>query len=147
MKNRFPYLQIAFTVILFMFYHNLACASGVGLSLGVGHEEWHDDINYGGGRNVINGGFLYETIVRRNKLFSYGFTFLRERNKDVSDKLNMYGWSTAQSFMFGLVRTRKVRFWVGPQVKLTFYNKLELNTNEQIVYRSGWFIDDRLGDV
>jgi hypothetical protein len=138
MKHTLQFSKIVFTAILFIFCSGQAHASGVGLSLGLGYENWDDDVNYSGDRQVGNIGFVYDTHVRRDRLFGYRLTLMREIND--GGRLDMRGWASTHDFTFGLIRTKTTRFWVGPELKTSFYNKLTLNTNEQIV-------DDRLGDV
>jgi hypothetical protein len=147
MKHALQFSKIAFAAILFLFCSSQAYAVGLGFSAGIGSEKWKDDeeFNYRGDRQVTNGGFVLDTHVRRNKLFGYRLTILKENND--GGKLDMRGWATTHDFTFGLVRTNSLRFWVGPELKTTFYNKLTLNTSEEVVFASDWFSKGGLGDV
>lgn len=148
MKRAFPLLRLVFSVMLFLACSSHAYAVGIGLTTGAAYENWYNDSNYSGGRYVSNIGLLLDTRVRRNKLFGYRFAFLRERNKDANNKLNMYGFATTHDFTFGLVRTPKLRFWVGPRLKVSFNNKVAINSDEGIVQTYSWTGENTtIGDV
>ena len=106
-----------------------AYAVGLGFSFGAGTEEWEDDLEHQGDREISNVGFLVDTAVARNKIFNYRFTFLKEDNKADSGllKLDMEGYAMTHDFGFGVLRTKHVRLWVGPQLKASFYDDLYSN--------------------
>ena len=137
MKHVFQFSHIVFTALLFLFCSSQAHAVGLGFSTGIGYEQWEDssEVDYSGDRQVVNGGFVLDTHVRRNKLFGYRFTFMREKNK--GGKIDMLGWATTHDFTFGLIRTNTMRLWVGPELKTSFYNKLTLNTDEAVEFDKG----------
>ena len=148
MKFTLQFLKIIVAAMLFVLYSNQTYANGIGLSAGVGSENWSNDENYNGNRQVWNLGFVVDTAVRRNKLFGYRFTLQREQNKSSGGRLDMSGLATTHDFDFGLLRNKKYRFWIGPELKLTFYNKLTIDTNEQMVSNNnGYFSQSELGDV
>lgn len=95
---------------------------------------------------MYNVGFVFDTFVRQDKFINYRFTLLRENN--AGGRMDMWDFSSTHEVGFGLVRRANYRFWVGPQVKFAFYNKLKLNTNEEVVFdNSDWFSESGLGDV
>jgi hypothetical protein len=148
MKLALQFPKIYFLALLFLISSSQAYASGLGVSGSIGLESWTRDENYSGDRLVSNIGFVFDTAVRRNRLFGYRFTFQREQNKSDGGKLDMHGWAIANDFQFGLVRTKYYRFWVGPELKVSFNNKLTINTNEQMVNdNNGYFSESGLGDV
>lgn len=147
MKHRLPIFKMMLFASLLVTFPRDGRGMGLGLSAGFGYEKWQNDINYSGDRHVSNAGFIIDTAVRGTNLFRYRFTFLREKNQSIGGKLDMHGWSTTHDFTFALVESKTMRIWLGPQMKLSYYNKLTLNTDEEIVYASGWLVDSRLGDV
>jgi hypothetical protein len=147
MNQPLPFSSAVLIALFFAICSSQAHAVGMGFSTGIGYENWEDDegVTYRGDRQVNNVGFVLDTRVRRDRLFGYRFRFLWEKND--GGRMDMQGWSITHDFTFGLVRSETMRFWVGPRLKTTFYNKLTLNTGEQIEADTGWFSDNRLGDV
>jgi len=129
-----------------MFCCSRAHAVGAGLAAGIGYENWHDDVNYSGDRRMYNFGFVFDTAVRRDQFINYRFTLLREYNE--GGRIDMRGFSTTHEVGFGILRRGNYRLWAGPQAKFVFYNKLDLNTDEEVVFNNAdWFSESGLGDV
>ena len=148
MQHTIQQIYIVIAAIFFVFCSNQAYAVSLGLATGFGYENWDEDeeINYSGDRQIYNLGFVFDTAVRRDQLINYRFMFLRETND--GSRIKMRGWSTTHEVGFGLVRRENFRFWVGPQAKVTFHNKLTLKTDEEIVTSSDTqFYGSELGDV
>ena len=91
-------------------------------------EEWENDILNNGDRDVSNVGFVVDTAVARNKVFNYRFTFLKEENNADGGRLDMQGYAMTHDFGFGVVRTKNVRLWLGPQLKGSYYDDITLNS-------------------
>ena len=146
MKNTLQFSKAVITAIFFMFCSSQVHAIGLGVAAGMGYEDWRNDVNYSGKRQMYNFGFVYDTAVRRDQFINYRFTLLRENN--AGGRMDMWGFSTTHEIGFGMVRRPNFRFWVGPRAKFIFHNKLKLNTDEQVVLESGdWFSSGGLGDV
>jgi hypothetical protein len=148
MKRTTHHINTSIAAIFFVFSSTQAHATGLGLAAGIGYEDWQEDedINYSGDRHLYNLGFIFDTAVRRDQLINYRLTLLRETND--GSRIKMRGWSATHDVAFGLVRRENYRFWVGPQVKVTFHNKLTLKTDEEIATSSdAQFYESKLGDV
>ena len=127
MKHSFLFLKIISSATLILFYSAQAHAVGLGFSVGMGDEDWDNDRYYSGSRDVSNVGFVIDTAVRRNKLFNYRFTFLKEENNADGGRLDMQGYAMTHDFGFGVVRTKNIRLWVGPELKGSYYKDLTFN--------------------
>jgi len=153
MKHALQFPGIALTTIVLMFCSSQAYAIGLGVIAGVSYENWRvngdvegSDPDYRGDRRVINWGGVFDTHVRRDRYLGYRLTVRREKN--YGGKIDMKGLSATHDLTLGVIRTKSMRVWVGPELKLTFYNDLTLNTNEDVVYNSSDGIGESgLGDV
>lgn len=136
-----------------MFCSHHAYAIGLGFVAGGGYENWKNnedvegsDPDYRGDRQVMNWGGVLDTRVRNDGILSYRLTVRAERNN--GGKIDMRGLAATHALTFGLIRTQSMRVWAGPELKLTYYNELTLNTNEDVVYNSSDGIGSSgLGDV
>jgi hypothetical protein len=107
-------------------------AVGLGFSVGTGTEEWENDTLNNGDRDISNVGFVVDTAVARNKVFNYRFTFLKEENNADGGRLDMQGYSMTHDFGFGVVRTRNIRFWLGPELRTSYYDDLTLTNGTSV---------------
>ncbi|WP_455212410.1 hypothetical protein [Kaarinaea lacus] len=110
-------------------------AVGLGFSFGTGSEEWEKDrVQLVGDRDVRNMGFVVDTAVARDMIFNYRFTFLKEENNAANAGLDMDGYAMTHDFGFGVLRTKHVRLWLGPQLKGSLYNDVYAgSTNSRLV--------------
>jgi hypothetical protein len=117
-------LGLAFLVCLSSFD---AHAIGLGFygRYGAGSETWKFD-EYSGSYSKdtprYGFGFLFDTTVARNSLFNYQFNlgYHQEEVKPFSPQLKLTGISMTHDFGFGVVRSREVRFWLGPELKFSY---------------------------
>jgi hypothetical protein len=153
MKHALLFSKFALTAIVLMLCSSQAYAIGLGFIVGGSYENWRvnkdvegSDPNYRGDRRVINWGGVFDTTVRKDRYLGYRLTVRMEKNN--GGKIDMQGLSATHDLTLGLVRTKTMRVWVGPELKLTYYNELTLNTNEDVVYNSSDGIGQSgLGDV
>jgi hypothetical protein len=127
MKYQLQLARIFFAMSLIFFCTSHAQAVGLGFSVGTGSEEWENDVYNNGNREVSNVGFVVDTAVARNKVFNYRFTFLKEENNADGGNLDMQGYAMTHDFGFGVVRTKNVRLWLGPELKASYYEDLTQN--------------------
>ena len=120
--------KIIFAMLLASWGIPQAHAVGLGFSFGTGNEEWEKDRVNAGDRNVSNMGFVLDTAVRRNRVFNYRFSFLKEKNDADGNGINMEGYTTVHDFGFGVLRERNVRLWLGPQLRASYYEDIYLNS-------------------
>ena len=104
-------------------------AVGLGFSFGAGSEEWEEDRVQLGDRDVRNMGFVIDTAVARDKIFNYRFSLLKEENNSSNAGLDMDGYSMTLDFGFGVLRTKQVRLWLGPQFKGSLYRDVYVGSN------------------
>jgi hypothetical protein len=153
MKHALQFSKFALTAIVLMFCSSQAYAIGLGFIAGASYENWRvnkdvegADQDYRGDRRVMNWGGVLDTRVRKDRYLGYRLTVRREENN--GGKIDMKGLSATHALTLGLIRTKSMRVWAGPELKLTYYNDLTLNTNEDVVYNSSDGIGQSgLGDV
>jgi hypothetical protein len=132
-----PYRKTILHSVATLFLTTLAYQShavGLGFSIGTGSEKWEQDRVHVGDRDIRNMGFIVDTAVARDKLFNYRFTFLKEENNATdAGRLDMDGYAMTHDFGFGVIRSKQIRLWLGPQLKGSFYDDLYINsTNTRI---------------
>jgi len=124
-----------FLAMVLAFAASNAFAVGFGFTLGSGTETWDsgstedDNPNFehhDGDRKVDYLGFVLDTAIAKDKLFNYRFSLLSEENNaDASGyNIDMKGISTVHDFGFGVVRNRVMRLWIGPELRLSYYNDI-----------------------
>ena len=125
--------KFALTLVL-SFITSQSYAVGLGFSFGAGSEEWEEDRVQLGDRDIRNMGFVVDTTVARDKIFNYRFSFLKEENNSSNSGLDMDGYAMTHDFGFGVVRTKHIRLWLGPQLKGSLYNDVYVgSTNARTV--------------
>ncbi len=98
-----------------MFTARSAHAFGLGL-YGTGHygtTNWGSESGsvYGGG-----GGFVLDTCLARNSIFNYRMSLGADyRSEDIDVGLETTRLHLVNYFGFGVVRTKVLRLWLGPQ--------------------------------
>lgn len=120
---------------LFMFFMLLASpslwAAGIGFygTGGVGLNSWkYSGVTASSTDYFYGGGLVVDSNVSKNETFGYRFTAGYEQfnssnpNGDVSVK-GTHRFSMSHAFGFGLVRTEKLRFWMGPRIGLHYLYK------------------------
>lgn len=102
-------------------------AAGIGFSLGYGQEKWSQEIRYAGDRNLSYQGFIFDT-VNEQRIFNYRLNVMDISNQSSkASGLDMKGLAVANNFTFAVIQTPTTRVWLGPQVKVAFYNVLNEN--------------------
>ncbi|GMR18832.1 MAG: hypothetical protein BMS9Abin33_1277 [Gammaproteobacteria bacterium] len=123
------FFRLLLTPVLF-FWVAESYALGLGITTGSGSEEWdHNYIgvssfNHDGDREIRNFGFVLDTAVARNALFNYRFSFVAEKNSADRAGLDMKGVAMTHDFGFALFRNKAVRVWLGPRVKVSYFNDI-----------------------
>lgn len=105
--------------IIFLSVAQSAFALGLGLygTGGVGWNRWlEDEANFAGTTYNAGGGLILDTCLAADRVFNYrlkvGAEFLG--TPDIP-----YNWTrvhVVNTFGFGVVRTKNVRFWLGPEI-------------------------------
>jgi hypothetical protein len=73
--------------------------------------------------NKYGVGFALDTAVARNRLFNYRLNFGYQRSSREFDigpgaNVDLNGFTLNQMFGFGVLRTRNLRLWLGPSLRL-----------------------------
>ncbi|MBN2040635.1 MAG: hypothetical protein JW864_11355 [Spirochaetes bacterium] len=126
-----------FVIISVLCFTSSASALGLGgyLSLSKGGYDWNysgeyydyssgtTDVDYDWSGDVtkIGLGFILDTAVAADRFFNYrlnvGYSMIDIANDDSEDaSLSGYDFHIYNTFGFGIVRTEKIRFWLGPQI-------------------------------
>jgi hypothetical protein len=76
-------------------------------------------------QNLYGGGFALDTAVARDRLFNYRLNFGYQRTSRESTvgpfpNANLNGFEFNQMFGIGALRSRNVRLWFGPSLRLSF---------------------------
>ncbi len=131
MKNRYRVSLFGIIILCALAWSGTVQAAGLGLYAqgGGGSAEWEAD-DLGGFYDFDSDsvhwgvGILFDTNVAKDSLFHYRASFGYERA--VHDPDNHFGdiefdsYVFDQDFGFGLYRSSKIRFWVGPELRLTY---------------------------
>ncbi len=121
-------------VVMLTFAQGNAMALGLGFygSLQAGEGDWEFENNFGPDDNFDGGdltrlgfGFVLDTAVLKDRLFNYRLDIGFERfDADLGDTpvtAELVGIAADNSFGFGVLRTEKVRLWLGPRVRVAAY--------------------------
>lgn len=111
-----------------------APAAGVGAyySLGTGTST----VRYEGISNdkvdidLANYGLLYDTNVGKDEMFHYRLEFGIEQYSYADEQAE--GLVMAHDFGFGVTRGRNMRFWLGPEIRLTRLNDKDVSTRPRL---------------
>lgn len=104
-------------------------AFGLGFSTISGNESW-DDNNTSSGKtdhDVSASGFMFDTIVAKDRLFNYRFTYQNEENKQSNGNFKFEGYTISNDFGFGVFKNQWVRLWLGPRFTTTAYDSVTVN--------------------
>ena len=122
-------------IVPFVASHGSAFAAGLGFfstaEIGTGEFEIEDSFGNelyddDGDTARLGIGFVFDTAVARDKLFNYRLNVSVVRlDIELDDVFNseaeLAGVAFDNTFGFGVLRTEKVRLWVGPRIRLGFY--------------------------
>jgi hypothetical protein len=115
-----------FLTTIMMLWGSHGFAMGLGFTLGQSSEKWRDNDNLlapDADHDVSSTGFMLDTIVAKRKTFGYRFAYLDEENKSTSNGYDNYkGVATTHDFAFAVFANNLVRVWVGPRLKVVFYD-------------------------
>jgi len=125
--------------ILFATMSGNAFAAGLGFFgtfEGGSGDDWEIDTNSQGSLKDIDSdvarfgvGFVFDTAVAKDKLFNYRLNaalvgvdieLTHDLFPDKAD-VDLVGLALDNTFGFGVLRTEKVRLWIGPRVRVGFY--------------------------
>ena len=127
MRKSYTFLILA---ALWVWIGNASNAHAMGygayLSYGGGASNWTAERNYGEWEfgmddTAIGIGFVLDTAAARDTLFNYrlelGFEALNATTTVSKEKYHLYGLAMTHDYGFGIVRTRGLRLWLGPELK------------------------------
>lgn len=108
----------------------MAIGKGFYLQLGSGSSSWDLEDSYGfqwsfdADTDHAGVGFVLDTAPAEDRLFNYRFQigyeqFVRKESS-TSYKMDMDSLVIDQDFGFGIVRNERIRFWIGPQLRISF---------------------------
>jgi hypothetical protein len=127
---------VLLTVVIFAFMMNSAQAIGLGLygTWQVGPTDWEFDdtddsgfiFDYSGDTSRVGGGFVLDTAVAKDKLFNYRLnigveTFVSDLD-ELAVEMDLSGVAIDNTFGFGVMRGDTVRLWLGPRLRLGFFD-------------------------
>jgi len=108
----------------------MAIGKGFYLQLGSGGATWdaEDDLgtkwSFDTDTSYAGIGFVLDTATADDRLFNYRFQVGLEKYENkttrTGSKLSMDSLVIDQDFGFGLVRNERLRFWLGPELRISF---------------------------
>ncbi len=125
-------LVLILAVFAFIGFSVPVMAIGVGgsFSAGVAKVYWINSSSNGEGSGSAYGGsFIFDTAVAQNTLFNYRANLAIQavqgdtndnENSDIKNETEGMRYSLWNSFGFGVVRTKSVRFWLGPTLGIHY---------------------------
>jgi len=157
--KRFIFIQLISLILVSVLCMSEAMAVGLGLYFNFGNgstdgdveaqfeDNWDDytfEYSYEGDTKHFGWGFVLDTAVAKNKVFNYrlniGYEKFSDEWQDIDKiealedydwKMNMEGIVLDNIFGFGVLRTKSVRMWLGPQVRLAYFTgKIEVDGEE-----------------
>jgi hypothetical protein len=132
-----------------------AVGLGANVDAGYGHASWSFDnqgietINRDSACAYVGGGLVFDTAVERNTLFNYRLNlgidqvsypdfilpeYYFATHFIPAGDLEMTRYKLVNSFGFGLVRTEGLRFWLGPQLLLSYAQGSETTHTSHLGY-------------
>lgn len=132
MKNRIMMRGFFVLIVLVLFASN-AYAFGLGVygSTGSGSAEWDKEywdgssFTYDKDSEHSTFGFVMDTAVAKNTLFNYrlsvGSAKVEHEPGDCCATYELKGIVFENDFGFGIIRKEKFRLWVGPELRIGFY--------------------------
>jgi hypothetical protein len=110
-------------------------AGAVGLGFyverGSGSSDWEEEDDYDNTNDFDTDdkragfGFVLDTNVAQDRLFNYRLQIGYEKRdteiKNSIDSADLKGFVMSHDFGFGVLRTRNVRLWLGPELRLAYY--------------------------
>lgn len=125
-------LSFLLAMLLVFAYAGAASAAGLGFyaTAGGGSADWDlsTPSSFGSyNKDTSHGGFgiFLDTNVAKNQLFNYrlslGAEDFKSRPGEGTAIYDLSGVVLDQDFGFGLVRTKDVRFWLGPELRLAVF--------------------------
>jgi len=112
----------------FMTSQSLGIGLGAYFTTGSGSGEWtaqdedSDEWDIETNDNGSGFGFVLDTAVAKNRVFNYrlGIGFERkDYENEANETLEIDNFVIENDFGFGLVRTPKIRLWLGPELKIS----------------------------
>jgi len=103
-------------------YYNLGWGSGT-LNLDYdddGYYDDDDDVDFDADYRTRAIGFVLDTNVAKDSVFNYRLNVSLDK-MDIDNGPSIDGFVMDHTFGFGVVRNKYVRFWIGPQVNLSYY--------------------------
>lgn len=116
MKRAIIFISAA---VILLFVQQSAHAFGLGVygTGGVGWNKWFEDEgNIGGNFYNFGGGFTLDTNLAMDRVFSYRLKVGAEYLGTPNISVNWTRVHIINTFGFGAVRTKVVRFWLGPEI-------------------------------
>jgi hypothetical protein len=115
----------------------MAYGLGVYGSYGYGWADWKSDSSTSGRLEKDAGhygiGILFDTAVAKDELFNYrlnlGYEKLKARPGEGTLSYDLDGVIIDNDFGFGLIRTKSVRVWVGPELRLQYWRGYTTGSN------------------
>lgn len=115
-----------------MYYNTMSGSSDWDVDSDIGGDfmDYDDSDDWDGDEETTSFGFVFDTNLARNELFNYRFELGLENSDvdldiefgdiDTEGTAELSGLVMTHDFGFGVFRTKDVRIWIGPEVKLSF---------------------------
>ncbi|MFC1849497.1 hypothetical protein ACFL27_04730 [candidate division CSSED10-310 bacterium] len=130
-------LRLTVLCLLIFSSSTTAFALGLGFTIpvGSGSATAHYESGYDSQETdftFIGFGFQMDLATAKDKLFNFHLeaTYIKLENEDTSDIFDLDGIMINSDFGFGLVRSDRIRFWVGPEVRITYFPEDDSDTNQ-----------------
>jgi len=124
-----------FSLLVLLTTSTQGFAVGFGVTLSQANELWKYNNGISGDNRdheVSSYGFILDTAVARDKVFSYRFSYLNEKNESTDGRDRFTGASTTHDLVFSLYRNNQLRFWMGPRIKIALYDGITVESQNTI---------------
>lgn len=134
------------TLFLLLIFLSDAFAIGLGfnLSAGGGGSDWETSSSYYSSSSAQTTfsssdsrsglGIIFDTNVSRSRLFNYRLNIGYENIKSDIEGGGVYemdGWYATHDFGFAIIRNKKMRLWIGPELRFSNASG-GLDTNKEV---------------
>lgn len=125
--NNYISISVGLIAATLTLFSSSVFAIGLGVTSGSGGETWTGTSGNYRDRDISNFGFVLDSNVARDKTFNYRLSLMTEDNNSEGSGLDMSGVSMTHDWGFAIIKDRIFRLWVGPRLRIAYYDELEYN--------------------